>query len=1373
VLRDNVSLTRAANVEFDLEEMFDGDVFADFKLLFLLCHESRVEIPSDGKPEDCWLEKWSKLAVDQGIQAREKLRFGVESAIKVLGAGFLTTKGNAALRERLGTGGLAAQDYYRQLLRMVYRLLLLLVAEEKKDENGLNLLHPPGTPDQLRQRYAQYYSVGRLRTLAGKRRGTTHTDLYDSLKLLFLKLRTGYEPLGIPGLGSFLFSPTATPDLDSAPLANESLLEAIRALCITDDTTGRGGVVRRPVDFADLGSDELGSVYESLLELHPKIGTDEGPFSLGTAAGHERKTTGSYYTPTALIDCLLDSALDPVAREALNKPTQAQAEKALLSLKICDPACGSGHFLISAAERLAKYLASLRTGDEEPSTLAVQHAKRDIIGRCIYGVDINPMAVELCQVALWMEALDPGRPFSFLEHHIQCGNSLLGTTPALLQNGIPDEAFTAIEGDVKARVSALKKQNKQERKDFARGQGYLDYTPIDPGNLSEALARVDEASGETAAGVAEKARRYAEFVKGNSYQHQRLLADTWCAAFVWKKDDTDLGKRCPTEQDFRKVESHAGAGLVLNVCAEVERLRNQYQFFHWHIAFPDVFGLPGQDERPENEPTGWSGGFDVVLGNPPWERIKLEEQEWFAERRPDIANARNAAERRRMIEKLRAGDPVMFAAFLADRRKAEGESHIIRDSSGFNEESGERSGMFPLCGRGDVNTYSIFAELNRSLISSKGRIGCIVPSGVATDDTTKLFFQNLVETKSLVSLFDFENRELIFPAVAPVMKFCLLTTGSPLCPTAESATFAFFATRTEDLADEHRRFTLSANDIALLNPNTRTCATFRSRSDAELNKAIYRRAIALIDKRSESGNRWNIKLFAMFHMTNDAEHFRARDQLEHDNFAIHGSRFIRDSEIYEPLYEAKLVQQFDHRHGTFDGLSGESIFNTKAATNSPTEVQLADAEFTIVPRYWVLREVVEATLSKVWTRQWSLVFRDIIQAMTNARCGVFTVIPRCAVSNKLPLILPRIDDCRLIPAFVSALNSFVFDYCVRQKIGGTSLNFFILEQLPVLPPEIYSQPCPWAGADSRSATDWPLFNWLLPRVLELTFTARDLEPFARDCGYAGPPFRWHNQRRFLLRAELDAAFFHLYLPAGENGQWRPAPNEKPEDLARLKASFPTPRDAVSYIMNTFPIVRRKDEEKHDGDYRTKRVILEIYDAMQEAIRAGQPYQTRLDPPPGPPNEPLPEWKPGQPKPADWPSHIHPPRGSRATPPDEWHLSDLANGATLPRSFKLMLEESEAAGGIERHWKGKLLGDGDGLPETAAWVLVRHPDLKRGNTSVPVALGKLTYQELKDGSTKQKVMVVTLRGPVPPAQVRVPLEDWPSFRPLAVLEPLDS
>ena len=252
----------------------------------------------------------------------------------------------------------------------------------------------------------------------------------------------GCPELGLPALGGFLFSGAAVPDLAACRLANADLLEAVRALAVTSD-----GHALRPVDYRNLGAEELGSVYESLLELHPLLNAEVGTFELSTASGHERKTTGSYYTPTSLITCLLDSALDPVLDEAVQKP---DPEQAVRNLKVCDPACGSGHFLIAAAHRIAKRLAFARTGEEEPPPETVRTALRNVIGHSIYGVDINPMAVELCKVALWMEALEPGKPLSFLDHHIQCGNSLLGATPALLAQGIPDAAFQPIEGDVKA-----------------------------------------------------------------------------------------------------------------------------------------------------------------------------------------------------------------------------------------------------------------------------------------------------------------------------------------------------------------------------------------------------------------------------------------------------------------------------------------------------------------------------------------------------------------------------------------------------------------------------------------------------------------------------------------------------------------------------------------------------------------------------------------------------------------------------------------------------------------------------------------------------------------------------------------------------------
>src|SRR5208337_1994293 len=711
--------------------------------------------------------------------------------------------------------------------------LLLLVAEDKRLGEDQNLLHPQDSTPEARRRYAQYYSLERLRKLASLRRGTAHSDLYEALKVLFEKLRSGYSPLAIPGLGSFLFSPETTPHLDAASLSNEHLLEAIRHLCYTEDVSGRGGSVLRPVDFGNLGSEELGSVYESLLELHPRIDTDQGPFTLGVAAGHERKTTGSYYTPTSLISCLLDSALEPVVHEALNKP---DPEKALLSLRICDTACGSGHFLIAAVGRLAKHLASIRTGDDEPSPSAIQHAKRDIIGRCIFGVDLNPMAVELCKVSLWMEALEPGKPLSFLDHHIQVGNSLLGATPALLKRGIPDEAFEAIEGDDKAVCRDYRKQNRDERnRQTTMFDLFAKSETIRLSNIGPAMARIESMIDDSIEAIHAKDEAYRELKKSQPYEFAKLLDDAWCAAFVIPKVRVpDLQPRVTlTESTLRKLENNPNV-VPGEVKDEIARLADRYQFFQWHLAFLNVFQALPSEEITEDDILGWKGGFDVVVSNPPWERIKIQEQEWFAQRRPNIAKAPNAAARRKMIHNLAECDPLLFQEFQADRRVAEGESRIVRNS-----------GRYPLCGRGDVNTYTLFAELDRHLIRSTGRVGMVLPPGIVYDDTTKHFFRDLMEQRSLVDFYHFENEEFVFPAVDHRVVFSLMTLTGRERPYA-STDFVFFCRRVEHLNEPDRHFSLTAEEIRLMNPNTGTCPIFRSKRDAEINKAIYRRVPVLI-----------------------------------------------------------------------------------------------------------------------------------------------------------------------------------------------------------------------------------------------------------------------------------------------------------------------------------------------------------------------------------------------------------------------------------------------------------------------------------------------------------------------------------------------
>jgi hypothetical protein len=475
ILRDNASLTRQAYVEFDLEAMMLGENYADFVLLWLVCHQSRVEAEN---AHDCWLEKWSQTSKERGVRALDQLRQGVERAIIALGRGFLSYPSNRVLRDRLRTGALNTQDYYRQLLRLVYRFLFLFSAEDR----GL-LLALGDQNAAARERFLMYYSTARLRRLAERRTGTRHTDLYTMFRLLVGKLGTdvGYPELALPALGSFLFSPVATADLDSCDLANLDLCDAIRALAVT---TANG--VRRPVDYKNLGPEELGSVYESLLELHPHVNLDAAGFELAVASGHERKTTGSYYTPTSLVDCLLNSALDPVLDQAAKESSPAEA---ILKLKVVDPACGSGHFLIAAAHRMAKRLAFVRTGDDEPSPEATRAALRDVIGHCIYGLDVNPMAVELCKVNLWMDALESGKPLSFLEHRIQCGNALLGTTPALMTGGIPDDAFIALEGDDREACTKWKKVNKAERASRHKMQDRIDFDApwLKIGKLAEGL----------------------------------------------------------------------------------------------------------------------------------------------------------------------------------------------------------------------------------------------------------------------------------------------------------------------------------------------------------------------------------------------------------------------------------------------------------------------------------------------------------------------------------------------------------------------------------------------------------------------------------------------------------------------------------------------------------------------------------------------------------------------------------------------------------------------------------------------------------------------------------------------------------------------
>ncbi|GHD17023.1 hypothetical protein GCM10007147_05740 [Nocardiopsis kunsanensis] len=1179
LLRDSSSLATAAYVEFDLEAIFDGELFSEFVLLYRLLHASRFQVEEGQPPATCRLEKWRTEAITSGTRALDQLRKGVQQAITILGTGFLKHPENTALREDLDTKAL-----HGALLRMVYRLLFLFVAEDR------GALHPPNADQQAKERYAAYFSSERLRRHARRRRGSAHTDQYQALLLVLDALggngegnEEGRPELALPALGGLFSDTEADSPLRGLKLSNEALLGAVRQLAQVRDTKSNRW---RSVDYRNLDADELGSVYESLLELVPKHSATERSFELVELAGNDRKTTGSYYTPSSLIETLLDSSLDPVIDEAVKRGEvkagrQGQAEASdaivdeLLDLTICDPACGSGHFLVAAARRIAKRVAAVREGNPEPTVDTVRSAMHEVVARCIYGVDLNPMAVELAKVSLWLEALEPGKPLSFLDAHVKHGNALMGTTPSLLKDGIPDEAFKPIEGDDKKYARFLAKTNKEERGGQV-GLFDIDDESVKVTNtaLAQDVRRITGVVGDSLQEVRRQESAYRELVGSEEYVQARRLADAWCAAFVWKK--TEDAPRAVTQEIFRSLSNAEGTGAPYTTIQEIERLSEQYRFFHWHLEFPDVFTVP-ESGGGVDEAMGWAGGFTCVLGNPPWERIKLQEQEFFAQRDTEIATARNAAERKQLIAELKgnADRSALYQEFEEAKRRAEGESHFLRIS-----------GRYLLTGRGDINTYAVFSELDRALTGERGRMGVIVPTGIATDATTQHFFKDLVQNGSIAALYDFENRSGLFPSVDSRMKFSILSLAGRGMWEPE-ASFAFFLHDPMELETAGKAFTMTPEEITILNPNTGTCPVFRSRRDAEITLSIYRRVPVLVKEGDPDGNPWGVSFMTMFHMSNDSHLFHTREDLEGDDWRLEGNVFVKGDKRMLPLYEAKMLHHYDHRWATC---------TEDGSTRDFTLEEKQDPGAVAMPRYWVsetatatgevdknggpiLEPGVQTKLdASGWDRGWLLGWRDICRA-TDERTAIIGAFPRSAVGNNLPVSLLGYGSCGSVAGMISCVSSMVFDFCARLKVGGTHLNFFVSHQLPVLNPD---------QVDS-------FLDFITPRVIEISYTASDLEVFARDLEDDGEPFLWDEERRAIMRAELDALFFHLY---------------------------GVDRDDVDYIMETFPIVKRKDVAEY-GTYRTKERILEIYDRMAKAgvsqdtpLVDGENFVSELTPPPG-------------------------------------------------------------------------------------------------------------------------------------------------------------
>lgn len=921
LLRDAASLTRPSFLEIDLADLLGSKRYAEFANVWRLLHASRAH--TDAQNVSCIWERWRHEGQQEGTRVRDGLRNGVEKALLTLGEGFLQHPSNDKLRAALDSGQLSRDAYFQQLLRLVYRLIFVFTVEER------GVLHPQGDSPEAqaaRHAYAEGYALARLRNFSLKRRPRNrHDDQWQAIRIVFRGLDQGEPRLALPALGG-LFAASQCKDLDAASLDNAHLLEALKDLRWARPP-GSDSLV--PVDYRNMGPEELGSVYESLLELVPTVDVHARSFDFvgrtdaASTAGNARKLTGSYYTPDSLVQELIRSALEPVLEQRLAS-SPAAPEAALLAIRVIDPACGSGHFLLAAARRLAERLALLRSvasgyeGAIRPKDY--RHALREVVAHCIYGVDRNPMAVELARMALWLEGFEEGRPLDFLDHHLQVGDALLGLTDLdALTQGISKDAFKPLSGDDREVCKALTKTNAVALKQLTRDlQSQQMLLGMDNTSGLQAMRAIEDMPTNTPEQVSIKETRWLTFMQTAAQSPLAQAADVLVGAFLLPKT-TDRSATVPTSATLHTLLTTPNdiTGPAADAVAAARAACAEARVLHWPLAFPQVFAR---------------GGFDCVLGNPPWEVNQMGEEEFFASRDPNIA-ALAGDSRKKAIESLSKTSPRLWEEFSETSRRIAATNIFFRES-----------GRFPLTAVGKLNTYPLFAETILQIHARDGRAGFIVPTGIATDDSTKAYFGHITQSKRLVSLYDIENREAVFPSVHRSYKFCLLTLGA-----SEQAEFVCFATQVSQLADERRRFTLTPEDFRLINPNTLTCPVFRSKRDAELTKKLYRAAPVLIyeanaeDNSANAGelpaeNPWGITFSqGLFNMTSASHLFKDEESPNH-----------------LPLYEAKLIHHFDHRWATYttDPNTGT------VASRDVTLQEKQDASFSITPRYWVpAREV--------------------------------------------------------------------------------------------------------------------------------------------------------------------------------------------------------------------------------------------------------------------------------------------------------------------------------------------------------------------------------------------------------------------------------
>lgn len=1194
IIRNSGQLVKLTYIEFDLRRMLEEDKYTEFCLMFRLLHASRFRTSGD---EPCVMERWFNMSIESGNRIRNGLSRAVQTTMETIGNAVLTSEGegNDALREAFANGTMDATQLNKELIHFIYRLLFLFIIEDR----GL-VYQIPDSPDasdykqlcQWQDIYKKFYAASRLRHLSelAYLKQRQYSDLWQGLMDTFhlFEPDTFGEKLGIKPLGGVLFGTETLHWLKQCQVSNKDLLAAFSALNEFEDERQQ----KVKINYSSLDVEEFGSVYEGILEMRPFVqpSVAASDWQFGFVGGLDRQSTSSYYTRPDLVQNLIKTTLEPVIKEKIAAQTTTEEKvKALLNMKVCDAASGSGHIVLAMARTIAWYICTLRTGEDNPASLDYRQVLREVISRCVYAVDYNPDAVELCKVVLWIEGYCAGKPLSFLDHHIRCGNSVLGISDLqMLIDGVPDKALTAEDKDT---LKALKKMNQEATKgandssDNEPMLGLEDSFGVE--NLSAAqigladkIRFINHLPEETLEEEIIKQERWKELMESARVDCLRRACDIYTYAFykTVKRDeliDEDGGVngiyRLEAEVPYTKTVMRALQEISAMEClekgkplptyyrqlsadfkTEVKRMADEQRFFHWCVEFPEVFAA--------------NKGFDVMCGNPPWDKIKVEDKKWFeSHNRADIVNAGTASQRKEAIEALQTSDPTLYKEYAKALADAEALSRFAR-----------LSGRFDLTATGDIDLYPMFAELCLSF--SKEAWGLVLPTGIAVNDSNKAFFSKLIDENRLVSLYDFENREKLFD-IDSRFKFCLLVASKPQ-DKPRIVKGGFYLNRLDHLLDPRRIYSLQTSDFARLNPNTKTCPVFRTSRDAKLTAKIYRNSTILYNEVT-GDNPWNVKFGSMIHMSNDSHLFQTYAQLIELGATLNGTTFTTtDGTTYVPLYEGKMIWHYNHHYGSWptEGERPNSI-------NMPSLDELSNPNSHIMPWYWVPLSTVKDRLVKYdkdgnvvweWKHKWLFAFRDIARGV-DMRTFIIAPIPDAKGVGHTATLLYVERGCMPGASLYGMMSSLIFDYCSRQKIGGTHASINYVKQFPVLTPE-----------QIPSAMQWQIVK----RVAELCYFNHDMDGWASELWDemneeqrselpqlgAQQPWIYNPERRAILQAELDAIFAHLYGLNTEELRYI----LDPEDVC-----------GKGCINETFRVLK-DNEIRQYGEYRTKRLVLEAW-----------------------------------------------------------------------------------------------------------------------------------------------------------------------------------